>query len=585
MDDVSEGYDSNEGDRLEDMIHVVEENFDGNPAMFETLLSDSERPLYNGCTKYTRLSSVLKLYNLKVGGGWSDASFTLLLEAVKDMLPEDNVLPGCTYEAKKILSTMGLRYEKIHACPNDCILYRNEYESLDDCPVCNTSRYKKKVGIPAKVLWYFPIIPRFRRMFSNPGDAEKLTWHHNGRTKDGLMRHPADSPQWRFIDETFPDFKKDERNLRLALSTDGMNPFGSLSSTYSTWPVILVTYNLSPSLCMKKKYMMLSLLISGPKQPGNDIDIYLQPLIDDLKILWERGVEVFDAHRQEKFNLRAMLFCTIQDYPAYGNLSGYTVKGKAPCPLCEDGFKGIRLKASKKNVFFGHRPFLPFDHIYRWRKKAFDGKQMFERRPKVSTSEDVFAKIKDMQITFGKGNKKELPAQGYKKCSNLWSLPYWRLLFVRHSLDIMHIEKNVCDSLIGTLLNIPGKTKDGPNARDDLKEMNIRTELHPILKGSRNFLPPAAYTLSRKEKIQFCECLAGVKVPQGYSSNFSSLVSMQNLKLMGLKSHDCHVLMQQLLPVAIRGILPKNVRVVITRLCSFLMQSTAKSLILKTWMI
>lgn len=64
MDDVSEGYDSNEGDRLEDMIHVVEENFDGNPAMFETLLSDSEKPLYNGCTKYTRLSSLLKLYNL-----------------------------------------------------------------------------------------------------------------------------------------------------------------------------------------------------------------------------------------------------------------------------------------------------------------------------------------------------------------------------------------------------------------------------------------------------------------------------------------------------------------------------------------
>ncbi|XP_057248173.1 uncharacterized protein LOC130590170 [Beta vulgaris subsp. vulgaris] len=430
------------------MIHVVEENFDGNPAMFETLLSDSEKPLYNG-------------------GGWSDASFTLLLEAVKDSF-QDNVLPGCTYEATKILSTMGLRYEKIHACPNDCILYLNE----------------------------------FRRMFSNPGDAEKLTWHHNGRTMDWLMRHPTDSPQWRFIDETFPDLRK-------------MN----------------VTYALH--------YL---------RMPGNDIDIYLQPLIDDLKILWERVLRLSSIWKS----------------------FGVYREREAPCPLCEDGFKGIRLKASKKNVFFGHRPFLPFDHIYRWRKKAFDGKQMFERRPnKVLTSEDVFAKIKDMQITFGKGNKKELPTQGYKKCSNLWSLPYWRLLFVRHSLHIMHIEKNVCDSLIGTLLNIPGKTKDDPNARDDLKEMNIRTELHPILKGSRNFLPPAAYTLSRKEKIQFCECLAGVKVPQGYSSNFSSLVSMQNLKLMGLKSHDCHVLMQQLLPFVIRGIVPKNVRVVITRLCSF----------------
>jgi len=63
--------------------------------------------------------------------------------------------------------------------------------------------------------------------------------------------------------------------------------------------------------------------------------------------------------------------------------------------------------------------------------------------------------------------------------------------------------------------------------------------------------------------------LRGVKVPQGYSPNIKSVVSMDDLKLMGLKSHDCHVLMQDLLLVAICGILPKNVRQVITRLCLF----------------
>ena len=88
-----------------------------------------------------------------------------------------------------------------------------------------------------------------------------------------MLRHPADSPQWRFIDGEFPEFAKEKRNLRLALSTDGFNPFGSLSSTYSTWPVVLITYNLPPALCMKRRYMMLSLLISGPRQPGNDIDV------------------------------------------------------------------------------------------------------------------------------------------------------------------------------------------------------------------------------------------------------------------------------------------------------------------------
>src|ERR1051325_4571069 len=107
-----------------------------------------------------------------------------------------------------------------------------------------------------------------------------------------------------------------------------MNPHGIQSISHSTWPVILMIYNLPPWLCMKRKYMMLSMLIYGPKQPGNDIDVYLKPLIEDLKILWENGVEVYDGYMKENFNLRAMLFGTINDFPAYGNLSGYSIKGE-----------------------------------------------------------------------------------------------------------------------------------------------------------------------------------------------------------------------------------------------------------------
>jgi len=73
--------------------------------------------------------------------------------------------------------------------------------------------------------------------------------------------------------------------------------------------------------------------------------------------------------------------------------------------------------------------------------------------------------------------------------------------------------------------------------------------------------------MSTAEKRSFCQCLWSVKVPQGYSSNIKSLVALNNMKLVGLKSHDCHVLMQQLLAVAIRRILPDKVRVLITRLC------------------
>ena len=99
--------------------------------------------------------------------------------------------------------------------------------------------------------------------------------------------------------------------------------------------------------------------------------------------------------------------------------------------------------------------------------------------------------------------------------------------------------------------------------------MGVRLELQPQPHGKRTYLPPACHVLSKSEKISFCKCLGGVKVSQGYSSNIKSLVSMEDLKLMGLKSHDCHVLMQDLLPMAIHGILPKNVRQVITHVCLF----------------
>lgn len=157
-----------------------------------------------------------------------------------------------------------------------------------------------------------------------------------------------------------------------------------------------------------------------------------------------------------------------------------------------------------------------------------------------------------------------------EKKSIFFELEYWKHLRLRHNLDVMHIEKNVCDSLIGTLLNIPGKSKDGISARLDLKELKLRQDLFPVeVDDKRKYLPPACFTLSKDEKRQFCQILANVKVPEGYSSNIRNYVSLEELKLVGLKSHDYHILMQNLLPVAIYSILPEHVRKAITRLCMF----------------
>ena len=106
---------------------------------------DSEKPLFPGCKpEYTRLSSVLELLKFNASNSWSDKSFTALLGLLADMLPEGNELPKTTYKAKKVLCPLGMEVERIHACPNDCILYRNEYANMHVCPVCNASRYKRK---------------------------------------------------------------------------------------------------------------------------------------------------------------------------------------------------------------------------------------------------------------------------------------------------------------------------------------------------------------------------------------------------------------------------------------------------------
>ena len=115
---------------------------------------------------------------------------------------------------------------------------------------------------------------------------------------------------------------------------------------------------------------MLCLLILGPRQPGNDIDIYLAPLIEDLKTLWEKGVEVYDAYKKEVFTLRAVLLWTINYFPAYRNLSGCIIKGYHACLICGEKTYSHMLKHGKKNSFTSHRCFLPSNHHFRKQKKG-----------------------------------------------------------------------------------------------------------------------------------------------------------------------------------------------------------------------
>ena len=122
--------------------------------------------------------------------------------------------------------------------------------------------------ISVLVMCYLNPIDRLRRLFTNPREAKLMRWWHERAMDDANLAHPADGTQWKKFDKMYPEFAKDPRNVRFALSTDGMNSFGDRSSTHSTWAVILTIYNLPTWLCQKRKYLLLCIMIQGPKQPG-----------------------------------------------------------------------------------------------------------------------------------------------------------------------------------------------------------------------------------------------------------------------------------------------------------------------------
>jgi hypothetical protein len=111
----------------------------------------------------------------------------------------------------------------------------------------------------------------------------------DGRKKDGKLWYPVDTRQWKTFDLNYLECSNDPRNVRFALSTNGMNPFGEMTNPHNTWQVILSLYNIPSWLCHKRKYLMLTILISGPKEAGIDIDVFFETLMEDMQKLWEEG--------------------------------------------------------------------------------------------------------------------------------------------------------------------------------------------------------------------------------------------------------------------------------------------------------
>ena len=187
---------------------------------------------------------------------------------------------------------------------------------------------------------------------------------------------------------------------------------------------------------------IMALLIPRLDSPGRDIDVYLCPLIDELRILWEPGVETYDCMSIEKFNMRVALMLTVNDFPTYRYLSGWSTSGYKACPTCMEDTTSVRLR--DKVSYVDHRRFLPPEHP--WRKsRDFNSKTKNRRAPIECTGEDCLRQLENVPSVFGKvgGKKRKRDSRNlnWTKRSILFELPYWDKLLLRHNIDVMHVGK------------------------------------------------------------------------------------------------------------------------------------------------
>jgi hypothetical protein len=231
------------------------EVMDKEAKLFYEMMDSAKKPLHDH-TMVSQLDGIGRLLGLKSELNRSRAGFDKLLTVVGTLLPKGHCLPTGMYESQKLFRALKMPYEQIHACPNGCVLFRKEHADAKYCLKCKSSRYEevptgdgqlKQLDIAQKILRYLPFVPRTQRLYMTEESAKQMTWHKKGkRYSPDKMIHPSDAEAWQYFDGKHPEKADEAHNVRVALATDGFNPYGMSTAAYTCWPMFIVPLNLPP---------------------------------------------------------------------------------------------------------------------------------------------------------------------------------------------------------------------------------------------------------------------------------------------------------------------------------------------------
>jgi hypothetical protein len=150
----------------------------------------------------TLLAFSIWLMAIKSKYFFSNNCYNDLMKLISDTLLICHKVPKDMYRSKKMISALGLKYEKIDVCPDNLMLFWKEHANQKKCLECGQSRFIKVVTqddekvmteVTHKQLCYFPITPRLKRMFVSKRTMRHMRWYKEGiRENDRVMVHPSD---------------------------------------------------------------------------------------------------------------------------------------------------------------------------------------------------------------------------------------------------------------------------------------------------------------------------------------------------------------------------------------------------------
>ncbi|KAK1626362.1 hypothetical protein QYE76_000677 [Lolium multiflorum] len=531
---------------------------------YEALFA-SQKPLHEN-TEVTQLDAIARLMALKCHRNLCRDGFDELLVIVGSLLPKGHLLPQNFYYSTKLLSDLKMSSQQIHACPKGCMLFREEHADTNYCIKCNSSRYfevdrngdgqKRQTTVAKNILRYLPVLPRIQRLFMTEDTAQQMRWAVEGNRYTDKMIHPSDGTAWKNFVKKFPLKAGDPRSVAVAISTDGFNPYGMSAAVYSCWPVFVIPMNLPPGVCMRSENMFVSMIIPGPKYPGKNMNVYLEPLVDDLVRGWEgRGIRTYDASKKEYFDMYVWYHTSLHDLPARALFCGWCTHGKWPCPQCRQAVTFFWLnKGGKYSCFDEARQFLERRHAYRSDVKSFKkGRVVRGPKPIPKTGTEIKAELDALKPSpdgngfLGYG---ETHQWTHKPC--LWKLPYFEFLELPHNIDVMHTEKNISEAIWSTIVDTE-KTKDNIKARIDQEMWCDRPELNmqPPHGAKKTWTKPhAPFCLTKAQKREVFQWMKdSLFFPDGFAANWMRGLNIETLRVQGLKSHDYHIWLERIMPI------------------------------------